>query len=576
MTDMLRPWYWAVLEIDADSDERAVKRAYSRQLKSTRPDDDADAFQRLRTAYEHALLALRDRADMTMETQEAPDMPDAGLQHVASTALLREKVAIVPAPAVVLPVQRDGRHIPAVSADALARAAWADFLVSYTPRRLASLDALYADERLERFDARDAFELLALRHTADDACPADLRIGLVELFDWRDSGTSLLRRYPALAYATFNLHAMDMAWGNLLHQAQTDPLLLYLVQDAVPEKLPQRWNSDFVHAMRDKLAAIRRYEPDLLAHRINLDVFNWWEAQVADKKYFLQTAGWSSVAGLGLWGLTMMVMLTLGSIMPSQAAIAFVLCQLITVGTTAWATLRPPEKIVRWFIGLQVRWIGQPLVDKRHVRNWQIGWIPPFIILALALALLAPNQHPAVAAGAVAAGLTACAGMAIVMTSLAITRMRFCIAFAMALIPALVASQVQAQAHVLPWSAMCFGLCVWTIFLTPGEPLYRSFGWNDNVLRLLREGWIALGILLFLGSVYKLAPDWHAPLMVVLLVSGVMIARFNAGVRAVVFATFTTGPIMLAASLGTDGVQQMLAPALVLVGFFAVTHLTSE
>ena len=48
-------WPWDVLGVAANADERTVRRAYARLLKQQRPDEDAEAFQRLRYAYESAL-----------------------------------------------------------------------------------------------------------------------------------------------------------------------------------------------------------------------------------------------------------------------------------------------------------------------------------------------------------------------------------------------------------------------------------------------------------------------------------------------------------------------------------------
>ncbi|HEY9101046.1 hypothetical protein [Chitinimonas sp.] len=49
---------WAVLGMAPTADEREVKRAYARLLKTTRPEDDPVAFQRLREAFEAALWKL--------------------------------------------------------------------------------------------------------------------------------------------------------------------------------------------------------------------------------------------------------------------------------------------------------------------------------------------------------------------------------------------------------------------------------------------------------------------------------------------------------------------------------------
>lgn len=50
---------WSILGVPADADERTIKRSYAALLKEHRPDEDLDAFQRLREAYEQALLILR-------------------------------------------------------------------------------------------------------------------------------------------------------------------------------------------------------------------------------------------------------------------------------------------------------------------------------------------------------------------------------------------------------------------------------------------------------------------------------------------------------------------------------------
>jgi len=47
------------LGVEQDADERAIKRAYARALRETRPDEDAQAFQTLHEAYQAALSMLR-------------------------------------------------------------------------------------------------------------------------------------------------------------------------------------------------------------------------------------------------------------------------------------------------------------------------------------------------------------------------------------------------------------------------------------------------------------------------------------------------------------------------------------
>ncbi|WP_188866963.1 J domain-containing protein [Pseudomonas asuensis] len=60
---------WDILGLDEEVDERTIKRQYAKLLKVHRPDEDAEAFQQLREAYEEALSWVRERiADEAEET----------------------------------------------------------------------------------------------------------------------------------------------------------------------------------------------------------------------------------------------------------------------------------------------------------------------------------------------------------------------------------------------------------------------------------------------------------------------------------------------------------------------------
>lgn len=51
-------WPFEALGIDADADERTVRRAYARLLKRHRPDDDPEGFQRINEAYQACMHRL--------------------------------------------------------------------------------------------------------------------------------------------------------------------------------------------------------------------------------------------------------------------------------------------------------------------------------------------------------------------------------------------------------------------------------------------------------------------------------------------------------------------------------------
>lgn len=84
---------WTILGLRADADERAIKRSYAALLKVHRPDEDLDAFQRLREAYEQALAIARRRAeeqdedDGLLAVVAPPQVDEAGAQLLSSPEL---------------------------------------------------------------------------------------------------------------------------------------------------------------------------------------------------------------------------------------------------------------------------------------------------------------------------------------------------------------------------------------------------------------------------------------------------------------------------------------------------------
>ncbi|ELY2496204.1 hypothetical protein SMB59_001654 [Cronobacter muytjensii] len=67
-----------ILGLEPGADERAIKRAYAKQLKTCRPDEDPEGFQQLRDAYEQALEYARERWDdePTDDVTDEPFAPD--------------------------------------------------------------------------------------------------------------------------------------------------------------------------------------------------------------------------------------------------------------------------------------------------------------------------------------------------------------------------------------------------------------------------------------------------------------------------------------------------------------------
>lgn len=71
-------WALEALDLPADADERAIKRAYAARLKVTRPDDDPAGFQQLHETYQAALAWARHRASLAVVDGQDEDESEHG------------------------------------------------------------------------------------------------------------------------------------------------------------------------------------------------------------------------------------------------------------------------------------------------------------------------------------------------------------------------------------------------------------------------------------------------------------------------------------------------------------------
>jgi hypothetical protein len=139
---------WAVLGIEPTADLLAIKRAYAVRLKRTRPDDDAQAYQALREAYEQAQQWARWQA----EEVDAPDGADvpSGPVLLAPTVIAGhpqadDRALVTPDPATTAPlVPTEWVQTPEVAEQREAPAPEVMWVDTITPA-LAALDGAWAE-----------------------------------------------------------------------------------------------------------------------------------------------------------------------------------------------------------------------------------------------------------------------------------------------------------------------------------------------------------------------------------------------------------------------------------------------
>lgn len=182
-------WAMEALDLPADADARAIKRAYAVRLKTARPDDDPVAFQQLHETYQ-AALAYAARTEQASDD----DADNTPAQIVTSTAEAlsesqrsrtqprRSLAAYIEDPALEAEIERwqDGAHVQECAAHILAAAqdmpdesfsAWLNALPEWwslelRPQIGQALAGLVEDQRLPVTDA--TFDLL-IASFGDDA-----------------------------------------------------------------------------------------------------------------------------------------------------------------------------------------------------------------------------------------------------------------------------------------------------------------------------------------------------------------------------------------------------------------------
>lgn len=170
---------WARLGIEPTTELGAIKKAYAARLKVTRPDDDAEAYQALRAAYERAQQWVKWKLQELAEATEAAPPPTSWAEPMPAPLPALEAEAKPPAEAT--------SELPrAPTPEELVEAAEQQRLLGGAPALIQTLPALMQALNglpVGREDAASqAFAQWVLQH-AD--VPLDVLAALGRHFGWR-------------------------------------------------------------------------------------------------------------------------------------------------------------------------------------------------------------------------------------------------------------------------------------------------------------------------------------------------------------------------------------------------------
>jgi len=492
---------WAILGTEPTGDERALKRAYAKRLKVTRPEDDPAAFQELREAYEYALRHAHLFAEELPETQAAeaeaaamatPPMEPADLWGVIDDAAQETQEPPAELWGVIAQEQMPPPELWGVVAiDPAQEAAslWQGCL-ALTRHANASdvLAGILQDDAMLNLDVREEFELCALRYCASAGYDLALRQALFEQLGWDHDFSYLARSHADLVRGAVQRYRADRSFAHFSDNRDSYPGLDCIMSQQPPSAYArQLFDQKFTLQLRELLHAIRWQHAEMLAYKLDTDLFEQWELAVHAKRYFKQTALASCGLGFVLHFMLAGVFDAAGFNLGDMAAYASLLgFQALAFALLAMQALRWPAPLFARLDTLQ------EALQERLPVLWarpglrQLGWIAPYLMLALLL--FVPERGETIRL-VTAAGLCASALLAYAMNRQLLHGMLLVLVLGLSLFCAMFMSG-RGQPALAVGEAMPLIFCLAALALRSATGLYGDCGWPEARLPRLRAAWL--------------------------------------------------------------------------------------
>ena len=284
---------WEILGIDPTTDEGAIRKAYARALKNTRPDKDPQGYQQLREAFDearrYAALNVEDESDMSV------NITFSYVEKEESARTFREPDG--------LPPHTDFAPEPLWSHDALRRDAQrlAQALMQNEFQALQEIERYLDHELPDALEARSAFSLaLAEALSEQNGLGPSLVNNVSALMGWELESFHapqlpgwIVEALEAQVATTYAEHH----WQTLALQARQGRFarLKWRVLTAEDGALPwwARLVPDLMMQLKQEVMTLRWRYPQLL-DRVN-------PALLADSGPTLAVS-WTLLIGLWFWG----------------------------------------------------------------------------------------------------------------------------------------------------------------------------------------------------------------------------------------------------------------------------------
>jgi hypothetical protein len=383
---------WSILGTQATGDEREIKRAYARKLKVTRPEDDPQAFQELRDAYETALRMAKHAASLDVDQDDVDKARSEFAYEEASvyTAAYESEVT-GPQDEVVYQAfyEFDPASAPApISPMAQARRIWAEFLpgAHFEPRQ--RLRSVAASEDLLNLQVRECFELCAVQYCAAEGCAEEFRVAIAEHYHWEQDLSFIGREMPEETAATLARLRAHRSYTHFCELSRDDDVVRALLSDTVVKTFMPTTSKSFTRRMRDLIAQVHWHHADMLQLKLDHDVFNAWSNRVEGKRYFAETAMHSFLGGIAL---TSAILAGLAELR-MNVALVFLAAEAVSFALFALFAFYWPRVSQLPLVATRLETLNILLHDHRYRPSWQFGWLGVYAFASLCMFIPNPSE----------------------------------------------------------------------------------------------------------------------------------------------------------------------------------------
>jgi hypothetical protein len=533
---------WTILGTKATSDEREIKRAYARKLKVTRPEDDPQAFQELRDAYETALRMAQHASslDQDEEEEEVQDAVDASLPEYTPAWQPEAATPDDDTPIYTAAYESDPAIVqPQESPISEARQAWAAFLPTAFVQTRARLDALASSGALINLEVREHFELCAVQYCASEGCPEDFRAALADYFDWAHNPAFIAREMDEEAETAL---ARLRAYRSYLHfssLAGNDDAARILLADKVEHQWYTTTDGKLTRQLKTMIQHIRWEHSEMLQFKLNQQVFASWEQAVANKRYFRDTAFGSFIFGMVLWLAGVFTLLHFDKL-ENNGLGAFALAQTTAFGLVAWFVFKRSSDSSGAALAM-LGWTGKLLHDVRYRPQWQFGWLGVYVFASLCTFIPNPSGGSMLAVSAMLVGSAIAATFA---NSAALTPFGLIVATVVGSTVGLYISYGPLGLYGVP-ACIAMGICTIQHFYRGGSDLLEWLAVRVERILPLRAAWLvgAAAFICFAGQA-QAAPMVYAAAGWAWMVAGMILSRPSVPHAIGILGAFALKPVI--------------------------------